>query len=177
MKPVYQREQHDPAAGIWGDCHRAALASLLELPLSAVPHFTRGARTDWRERERAWLAGMGLEPALAEIPAADQGEALRRAARINPDPASHYLLTGSSSTDGLTHSVVCLGDRVAHDPDPEAVKGLPALSGPIRELGRFVACFMVPLSPSMRAPAAPEAAPLPGFRTSTIAAPAARAVP
>lgn len=85
MKPVYQREQHDPARGVWGDCHRSALASLLELPLSDVPHFAKGGRADWRERERAWLAGMGLEPALAEIPAADQGEALRLAARINPD--------------------------------------------------------------------------------------------
>ncbi len=39
MIPLMQRNHHDPANGIYGDCHRAAIASLLELPMDDVPHF------------------------------------------------------------------------------------------------------------------------------------------
>lgn len=164
MKPVFQRIEHDPAKGAWGDCHRAALASLLELPLSAVPHFTEGAPADWRDRERAWLAERGLRPVLVEIPAADQAEALRHASDANPDPAAFYLLSGQSSVDGLPHDVVCRGARVVHDVDPDAIPGQPALSGPL-ESGRFVACFMVPADtpPGMRAPRRPA---MPGMHAA-----------
>lgn len=170
MKPVYQQEQHDPEKGIWGDCHRAALASLLELRLSDVPHFCKGGAPDWRDKERAWLAGRGLLPILGAVPVNTQADALRYIASINPDPEKCFILSGESSVDGLNHSVICLGERVVHDTDPEALKGQPALSGPMRDVGNFfVACFVVSLLPGMRAPKPPRAA-SPGFHKPFVSA-------
>src|SRR5437879_5835280 len=34
-----QRFQHDPDGGVWGDCHRTAIACALGLPRDEVPHF------------------------------------------------------------------------------------------------------------------------------------------
>jgi len=162
MRPVYQQEQHDPVKDIWGDCHRAALASVLNLPLNDVPHFCKGGAPDWRDRERAWLASRGLLPVLLAIPGADQGEALRYASAVNPAPGQHFILSGTSAVDGLNHSVVCLGERVAHDPDPEAMKGQLALSGPLPTIGQFIACFLMPLPLGMKPPQQPAT---PGFRS------------
>lgn len=40
MKPVPQRiTDHDPARGLYGDCFKCCLASILELPYEDVPHF------------------------------------------------------------------------------------------------------------------------------------------
>lgn len=149
MIPVYQKIEHDPGNGAWGDCHRAALASVLELPLESVPHFNEGAPADWRVAERAWLAKRDLEPMLFAV-AGDLERALHQAAAIVP--AGFYLLSGTSSVDGLNHTVVARGDRVVHDPDPDALKGKPALSGPIPELGQFVGCYLAPIgkTPGMR---------------------------
>lgn len=38
MKPVRQLYRHDPANGVYGDCWRACIASVLELPIEDVPH-------------------------------------------------------------------------------------------------------------------------------------------
>lgn len=162
MTPVYQQEQHDLAKGIWGDCHRAALASLLDLPINDVPHFCDGGPPDWPERERAWLAGRGMLFLLGVVPVVSQSDALRYASLINPQPSQHFILSGASSADGLNHSVVCRGERVVHDPDPEALTGQPALNGPLSDVRQYVARFLVPLPPAMRPPLQPAA---PGFRS------------
>lgn len=39
MTPVDQTILHDPQTGAIGNCMQAAIASLLDLPLDAVPHF------------------------------------------------------------------------------------------------------------------------------------------
>ena len=46
MKPVKQLFHHDPANGVWGDCFRAVIASVLSLPVEAVPHFFDGNPED-----------------------------------------------------------------------------------------------------------------------------------
>jgi len=46
MKPVNQEFVHNPETGQWGDCQRAVIASLLELPISEVPHFGQIAQGD-----------------------------------------------------------------------------------------------------------------------------------
>lgn len=65
MIPLRQRNKHDPENGVYGDCHRAALASLLELPLDEVPHFCdesiyKDNAEPLSARERAWLLSRGL---------------------------------------------------------------------------------------------------------------------
>lgn len=40
MNAVMQEiTDHAPDSGIYGDCYRAALATILDLPLSSVPHY------------------------------------------------------------------------------------------------------------------------------------------
>ena len=39
MTPQNQEYVHNPEQGIFGDCFRATLASLLDKPISEVPHF------------------------------------------------------------------------------------------------------------------------------------------
>ena len=41
MTPADQEFTHDPANGQHGDCMRACIASLLDLPIAAVPHFAQ----------------------------------------------------------------------------------------------------------------------------------------
>jgi len=43
MIPVHQEFIHDPENGFIGDCQRAVIASLMELPLKEVPHFLKEA--------------------------------------------------------------------------------------------------------------------------------------
>lgn len=44
MTPVDQTILHDPDAGLYGDCQRAVIASLLDLPIDSVPNFSAGGR-------------------------------------------------------------------------------------------------------------------------------------
>lgn len=65
MTPVTQEFRHDPKNFIWGDCHRAALATILDLPISKVPHFfyqcpeVHHPDKVWREMEE-WLQPLGF---------------------------------------------------------------------------------------------------------------------
>ena len=60
MTPVDQRVlDHDPARGRFGDCLRACVASVLELPYEAVPQFA--VADDWVERLQEWLAPRGTQ--------------------------------------------------------------------------------------------------------------------
>lgn len=42
MIPQIQEFLHDPENGVMGDCFRAVIASLMELPMEEVPHFHEG---------------------------------------------------------------------------------------------------------------------------------------
>lgn len=60
MTPQEQEFPHDPENGIFGDCFRASLASLLDLPIIGVPHFLYDGDADkWTERLNAFLSPMG----------------------------------------------------------------------------------------------------------------------
>lgn len=62
MTPVKQRYKHDPENGVWGDCHRAAVASVLDLALDDVPHFADGGAggEEFERRVREYLLSRGL---------------------------------------------------------------------------------------------------------------------
>ena len=110
-----QKIQHAPGNGVFGDCFRACVASLLELPAEDVPHFCETGMEGAVERCDAWLNERGL--ALFAIPfTADSPELVMRTVAHNND-GIYYLLTGTSRS-GCNHSVVCLGDSIAHDPSP-----------------------------------------------------------
>lgn len=113
MIPVMQRVEGWPN----GECVRAAYATILGLPIDAVPRLDPGiaavAGQEQGNRERMWLSTLGLE--LIEI-ACDPRYSL-------PDefldslPEVPHLMSGISPR-GFGHRVVAVGGQIVHDPHP-----------------------------------------------------------
>jgi len=142
MIPVDQLVLGDPTRG---DCLRACIASLLELPAEAVPNFMEGLPVEWcpkaplawgqafRAATNAWLEPRGL--AYFEIGFA---EALPDWAWEVIPPAGYWIGLGEIvAGSGDLHNVVMRGRGLAHDPSPGR-----------RGLERFVGIgLLVPLDP------------------------------
>lgn len=103
MRPVTQSILHDDPQRRPGDCLRAAVASLLELPLLAVPHFV--LHSDWRQRMTAFCLGHGYR-ATAQDP------------NLEPDLDCAYGIALGPSPRGVQHAVCWVDGRMAHDPHP-----------------------------------------------------------
>ena len=102
MIPHTQTIFVDDPRGIPGDCMRTAVASLLDLPTEAVPHFVLFAEPGaWFQAFTLWLTGCGL--------------------RIKPLSADNIdrecLALGMSPRD-VEHVVVWGPDGLVHDPHP-----------------------------------------------------------
>lgn len=119
MIPVRQRLRHDPDNGVYGDCHRAALASLLELSLDDVPHFCDESvyprdKNPLTSTEREWLLGRGLVSINILYPGdTDLDLVLTSVETVNPGV---LFILGGTSINGTGHSVVAGNGRVVHDP-------------------------------------------------------------
>ena len=115
MIPVLMTVTHDPPNGLYGDCFRASIASILERAPMDIPHFCdEGADDHWHDDAREWFHKDGLD--LLEFAYADVDGyqyALNHMATYNR--GVYYLLTGMSTAGGL-HTVVCLNDKIVHDP-------------------------------------------------------------
>src|SRR5688572_10391960 len=101
MIPIKQQNRHRPAEGVWGDCHRAALASILELPLEEVPHFAEGGPDgkEFNRRIQEWLSGRGLIE--ISVPYKSEFQDVLNAQKwINP---GLYYLLGGVSRSGVNH--------------------------------------------------------------------------
>lgn len=119
MRALKQRFKHDPANGVWGDCHRTAIATVLGLELDEVPHFAGDGCSDaeFARREREFLASRGIvsiSMPLVLAEGSDYRELLAMVARMNGDDFV-YLLGGRSRT-GVNHTVVCRGAEIFSDP-------------------------------------------------------------
>ncbi len=117
MVPVKQEFRHKPADGVFGDCHRASIASVLELPLSEVPHFAVGGMDAdaFNAAVERFLADRGM--ASFSLPMSDALELiLDSVGRLNP---TAYWLLGGKSRTGCNHTVVCKGGSIVHDPSHE----------------------------------------------------------
>lgn len=113
MIPVYQEHPfHAPAAGIHGDCYRAALASLLEFPLSDVPHFMAYPQAERREVFRNFLRPLGLIPVV--LPGAEF-----RSVIVSSGIDCMHLILGVAKDDGCPHTCVGRNGVVVHDPGPD----------------------------------------------------------
>ncbi len=119
MIPVLQEYAVDDVSGRRGDCVRAVIASLLELPLSDVPHFVQehadGGR-DWWSHIGEWLAARRLALYLVD-PDVE---------RLAPRPGEFYWASGPSPRGYLgngvaraLHAVVYRDEQLAHDPHPD----------------------------------------------------------
>ena len=130
MKPVDQLYTDLPGEGdVVGDCWRASLASILELPAEEVPHFV-ALGDSWVDATHAWLAKRGLEGAFY-----DGGPP--------PEYTGYAVATGKSPRGDWNHAVVAYvretGPSVAevsleHDPFPTRA----FLDCPISEAEFFV---------------------------------------
>lgn len=139
MTPLKQRNRHQPEEGVFGDCHRAAIASVLDLSLDDVPHFfDKGVSGEIAARsEEAWLAARGLAPVrVACNETLVLGAILDAAGKINPGAC--YLLSGKSKS-GCNHTVVCRDEQIVHDPSQDDV----GIIGPCEE-GHYLVTFLKP---------------------------------
>ena len=146
MTPHHQLFRHDPENGVFGDCHRTAIACLLDMHPSEVPHFAEenlraealgNTDYDWTEHVAAWLAQLGLA-SVDVIYDATLENVLAAVAHRNP--RAYYLL-GGQSVRGTNHTVVGCGGEIAWDPHPDG----GGLIGPLSH-GYYEVTFIVPLS-------------------------------
>lgn len=109
---------HDPDNGVFGDCHRTALACLLDKQPKEVPHFLEGNPdgVEFIRREREYLETQGLS--LFQVAYADTIENVL-ATVGQQNPGLRYIL-GGKSPRGTNHSVVCCGSEIIHDPHPDS---------------------------------------------------------
>jgi hypothetical protein len=113
-------------AGEFGDCYRACIASILEMPPEQVPHF--GAlSTDSEEMKvqlRAWLADRGL--ALFENWVSGQWSLEKVLKLFSKDsPGAPFILHGEAAIKGagdINHAVVALDGKI-HDPSGAGICG------------------------------------------------------
>ncbi len=108
MIPVDQEFLHDPEVGSVGDCFRACIASVLELPIAAVPHFALlGNR--WQFVLNCYLAGLSREIEWA------QG--------VPPDGIWAIATVQSPRNSDVKHSVIFRDGVIVHDPHPSRAGG------------------------------------------------------
>ena len=145
MIPLKQRFRHDPDNGVWGDCHRAAIASVLELALDDVPHFADGgvSAEAFNAAVDDFLAQHGLRSISSPF-SGDLRDVLHTIGTLNGGDLV-YLLGGTSRT-GVNHTVVCVGSEIAHDPSLSD----SGIVGPCDD-GYYWVSYFAPLSLSRRA--------------------------
>lgn len=138
----HQLFRHEPHNEIFGDCHRTAIACLLDLEPWQVPHFTQLANTvpgyDWEEGVARFLEGRGLCSADVSFGGGDLEGVFGYMHSRNP--RAYYLL-GGRSPRGTNHTVVCCGGGFAWDPHPAG----DFLVGPLSN-GFYEITFLMPLA-------------------------------
>ncbi len=140
-----QLYRHDPDNGIYGDCHRTAIACLLDLKPQDVPHFyelkvealQRGEEYEWRAEVERFLNGKGYTQADITY-SSNLDDLFRYMDLLNP--RTLYLLGGTSPRE-FNHTVICRGGGFEWDPHPDS----DFVNGPL-DNGIFEITFLLPLS-------------------------------
>jgi len=127
VKPVQQRYHRGREIdGVPGDCFRACIASILELPLSAVPHFSLEVEFGGQTYNRwvmvdEFLASHNLLRCVVFHKLLNIEALFHTMSNWAPSRSDfYYILDGESSTPGLLHSVVASRSRIRHNPSPTA---------------------------------------------------------
>lgn len=110
MIPVDQQFVHDPENGQHGDCMRACIASLLELPIADVPHF---AQIDAEGKGDFWFAVTAFCRSKGYAFVTMRGRFV-----WSEDPIYHVIAGPSPRGNGVYHAVVGLNGQVHFDPHP-----------------------------------------------------------
>lgn len=119
MIPVTQQVVHeggyDPAREEAGDCLRATVASIFELPIEEVPHFCDtglerpGNKSVWSWALIGWCFTAGVVIDARQV---TDGE------RIAYSGIPGYCILSGPGPRGWRHSVVGYQGRMVHDPHP-----------------------------------------------------------
>ena len=139
MTPQKQRFRHRPEVGEYGDCHRTAIACLLDLDRDSVPNF--GEHYDDTKAFFDAVDAFLREHGFATVDVAFKApldDLLAYQATVNPH--AYYMLAGMSNR-GLNHTVVACGGEIAWDPHPDGT----ALVGPCDD-GYYWSTYIVPRS-------------------------------
>lgn len=121
MKPQKQRFRHNPAQGVYGDCHRTAIAIVLDLEAEDVPHFMdgnayrKGGGPKANELFEMWLNERGISTISFPFPGENLARVLDTIASCNPLSKPAFILAGSSR-NGCNHSVVACDGEIVCDP-------------------------------------------------------------
>lgn len=112
MTPQTQLILHDPEKGTRGDCQRAVIASLLDLPITEVPHFneTGDVETYWRTLQE-FCNNHGY--IFVEM------KALQFFTWNSDLPIYHEIAGPSPRFPGQYHAVVGKNGKIFHDPHPD----------------------------------------------------------
>lgn len=118
--------------GQFGDCYRACIATILDLPSEEVPNFGHlaGGSADGdgdkaTDLARAWLAERGLGTFKTWV----NGEwSIEKLLNLfsRDNPGVPWILHGEARHKGpgdFNHSVVCLDGEIAHDPSGAGILG------------------------------------------------------
>ena len=106
MKPVFQTILAPPR----GNCLQACIASILELPLEAVPNFMEVDGDGWEKVYQDFLETKGLQVLYLDI------DGIKK---YGWSPRGYHLIQGKSPRGDWDH--VCVGFRgeIVHDPHPD----------------------------------------------------------
>lgn len=110
MKPVEQTKVHAPHEGINGNCFASCLASMMELPIEAIPQFEEymGDPVVWSMATN-WLRYYGL-----------------KVTRHTTPPQGFSIATGPSPRWSEHHCCIVHNGKMVHDPHP-AKSGLSSI--------------------------------------------------
>lgn len=141
MRPVYQKHGTDERSNIFGDCLRACVASLTELPLDETPHFRWGIYEDEGQSGsmwfhlRLWLRARNIGLIVTKVSCKAVDEALQWCMTHNPES---YLMLGGKGVGGQDHVCIVHKGKIVHEPGrPNSGKGKPSLVGPLSD-GAFI---------------------------------------
>lgn len=118
MTPVDQKSE-----GEWGDCLRACVATVLDLPGDDVPDFVAEHGPRWFMALRTWLEQRGRWVAYVST-----ASSLSNIATVHPHDL--FWIAVGDGPRGRRHAVVCQSNNVVHDPHPSR-SGLPLLEDAI----------------------------------------------
>jgi len=131
VRPQKQLFRHRPSEGLFGDCHRTAIACALDMDAKDVPHFMDGTPGKG-EADRAhdlaeqWLNDRGLCTISILFPGTcSVQEIIESVANVNARSRPVFILGGESKS-GVNHSVVCCDGRIVCDPGQDD----PGIVGP-----------------------------------------------
>lgn len=117
MQPVKQLFRHNPPH-TYGDCHRAAIACILNMRPQDVPHFMDGKPDNAPAPEahahvEFWLNRRGLTQITVCYAGGELRDLLITVGNHNPGVA---FILGGQSRIGVNHSVVCCNGEIVCDP-------------------------------------------------------------